>query len=181
MNKQKRSYIPKIKGKLRVLFAYRDQGLICATTGCWECAKRRIDCDRTFPTCLKCAWKGISCSSNGRFRFIENARAPTKRRRQFAPHTNQTSDGSDSHCLGDYPRDVDRSDDRYTFHYFDSSATPVVEVATGHYSFTSSPIHSKNFSAFPDLIGNCTIPLLITYCESSLSSHHSAHANKRSL
>ncbi|KAJ5716934.1 hypothetical protein N7488_002580 [Penicillium malachiteum] len=38
-------------------------------TGCFQCSKRRIVCDRTEPTCNKCQKKGIECSGLGRIRF----------------------------------------------------------------------------------------------------------------
>jgi len=31
------------------------------TTDCFQCKKRRIACDRGFPTCQKCAKKGLTC------------------------------------------------------------------------------------------------------------------------
>ncbi|KAF8437759.1 hypothetical protein BGX38DRAFT_924025 [Terfezia claveryi] len=31
------------------------------TTDCFQCKKRRISCDRGFPTCQKCAKKGLPC------------------------------------------------------------------------------------------------------------------------
>ena len=39
--------------------------------GCFQCSRRRIICDRTEPSCLKCAKKGIECSGLGRIRFAE--------------------------------------------------------------------------------------------------------------
>src|SRR5690242_17828824 len=39
--------------------------------GCFQCSRRRIVCDRTEPSCLKCAKKGIECSGLGRIRFAE--------------------------------------------------------------------------------------------------------------
>lgn len=39
--------------------------------GCFQCSRRRIVCDRTEPTCLKCKKKGIECSGLGRIRFAE--------------------------------------------------------------------------------------------------------------
>ena len=35
------------------------------TSGCCECSHRRIDCDRTEPSCKKCSSKGIECSGFG--------------------------------------------------------------------------------------------------------------------
>ena len=38
--------------------------------GCYQCSRRRIDCDRQEPTCQKCVLKGLSCSGLGvRYRF----------------------------------------------------------------------------------------------------------------
>lgn len=38
--------------------------------GCYQCSRRRIDCDRQQPTCQKCAKKGLACSGLGiRYRF----------------------------------------------------------------------------------------------------------------
>ena len=39
--------------------------------GCFQCSRRRIVCDRTEPSCRKCAKKGIECSGLGRIRFAE--------------------------------------------------------------------------------------------------------------
>ena len=48
---------------------------VTATTqkerGCFQCSRRRIVCDKTEPSCLKCAKKGIECSGLGRIRFAE--------------------------------------------------------------------------------------------------------------
>lgn len=38
--------------------------------GCFQCSRRRIVCDRTEPSCAKCAKKGIECSGLGRIRFV---------------------------------------------------------------------------------------------------------------
>ena len=38
--------------------------------GCYECSRRRIDCDRRGPVCLKCERRGLECSGLGvRYRF----------------------------------------------------------------------------------------------------------------
>ncbi|EUC40020.1 hypothetical protein COCMIDRAFT_10017 [Bipolaris oryzae ATCC 44560] len=37
--------------------------------GCFQCSCRRIVCDKTEPSCRKCAKKGIECSGIGRIRF----------------------------------------------------------------------------------------------------------------
>ncbi|KOC17346.1 hypothetical protein AFLA70_297g001341 [Aspergillus flavus AF70] len=51
MPRQKRRYVPKVKG-------------------CYECSQRRIHCDRVQPCCGKCASRGIPCSGLGvRYRF----------------------------------------------------------------------------------------------------------------
>jgi hypothetical protein len=39
--------------------------------GCFQCSRRRIVCDRTEPSCRKCAKKNIECSGLGRIRFAE--------------------------------------------------------------------------------------------------------------
>ena len=39
--------------------------------GCFQCSRRRVVCDRTEPSCLKCAKKGIECSGLSRIRFAE--------------------------------------------------------------------------------------------------------------
>jgi hypothetical protein len=39
--------------------------------GCFQCSRRRVVCDRTEPSCLKCAKKGIGCSGLSRIRFAE--------------------------------------------------------------------------------------------------------------
>lgn len=40
-------------------------------TGCFQCSRRRIICDRSEPSCGKCIKKGIECSGLGRIRFAE--------------------------------------------------------------------------------------------------------------
>lgn len=38
--------------------------------GCYQCSRRRIDCDRQHPICQKCKTKGLECSGLGiRYRF----------------------------------------------------------------------------------------------------------------
>ncbi|KAL1874765.1 hypothetical protein VTK73DRAFT_184 [Phialemonium thermophilum] len=51
--------------------------------GCYECSQRRINCDRTEPSCEKCIAKGIECSGMGgkRDRF-RNAFCPDLARRK---------------------------------------------------------------------------------------------------
>ncbi|KAJ4984183.1 hypothetical protein SVAN01_10354 [Stagonosporopsis vannaccii] len=39
--------------------------------GCFQCSRRRIVCDRTEPSCVKCTKKGIECSGLSRIRFAE--------------------------------------------------------------------------------------------------------------
>lgn len=41
--------------------------------GCFQCSRRRIICDKSEPSCLKCAKKGIECSGLSRIRFAEGA------------------------------------------------------------------------------------------------------------
>ncbi|KAH9203564.1 fungal-specific transcription factor domain-containing protein, partial [Leptodontidium sp. 2 PMI_412] len=51
-------------------------------TGCHECSKRRIKCDKTEPRCFKCQKKGIACSGQGvRYRFWEGRACPSKDKR----------------------------------------------------------------------------------------------------
>lgn len=38
---------------------------------CFQCSRRRIVCDRTEPSCRKCAKKGIECSGLARIRFAK--------------------------------------------------------------------------------------------------------------
>lgn len=39
-------------------------------TGCYECSRRRIDCDRQEPECFKCLSRALKCSGLGvRYRF----------------------------------------------------------------------------------------------------------------
>ncbi|KAH7004349.1 hypothetical protein EDB82DRAFT_471109 [Fusarium venenatum] len=47
--------------------------------GCYQCSRRRIDCDRQEPECVKCATKGIKCSGLGlRYRFNDGIAARGK-------------------------------------------------------------------------------------------------------
>lgn len=41
------------------------------TKGCFQCSKRRIDCDLGQPQCKKCAKKDLECSGLGRIRFVQ--------------------------------------------------------------------------------------------------------------
>ncbi|KAM5352760.1 hypothetical protein ACJ41O_005482 [Fusarium nematophilum] len=60
MPPKKRAYVPKTKG-------------------CHECSKRRIHCDRTEPSCNKCASRGLKCSGLGiRHRFNKGVAARGK-------------------------------------------------------------------------------------------------------
>ncbi|KAJ4229009.1 hypothetical protein NW759_003730 [Fusarium solani] len=60
MPPKKRPYVPKTKG-------------------CHECSKRRIHCDRTEPSCNKCASRGLKCSGLGiRHRFNKGVAARGK-------------------------------------------------------------------------------------------------------
>ncbi len=44
--------------------------VVCDYAGCFECSRRRIDCDRGTPKCQKCLQRGIACSGLGiRYRF----------------------------------------------------------------------------------------------------------------
>ncbi|EXJ55454.1 hypothetical protein A1O7_08381 [Cladophialophora yegresii CBS 114405] len=63
MVRAKRNYVPKVKG-------------------CFECSQRRIDCDRTQPSCAKCVAKGLNCSGLGlRYRFVDDITSSEGRRR----------------------------------------------------------------------------------------------------
>ncbi|GKU21048.1 unnamed protein product [Fusarium langsethiae] len=47
--------------------------------GCYQCSRRRIDCDRQEPECVKCITKGIKCSGLGlRYRFNDGIAARGK-------------------------------------------------------------------------------------------------------
>ncbi|RGP71278.1 acriflavine sensitivity control acr-2 [Fusarium sporotrichioides] len=47
--------------------------------GCYQCSRRRIDCDRQEPECAKCIIKGIKCSGLGlRYRFNDGIAARGK-------------------------------------------------------------------------------------------------------
>ncbi|VUC22748.1 unnamed protein product [Clonostachys rosea] len=67
MGRRKRQYIPKVKG-------------------CYECSKRRINCDRTEPDCQKCISKGLSCSGLGQgYTFVDgfsSGRSVTRKSRE---------------------------------------------------------------------------------------------------
>ncbi|KAE8351220.1 hypothetical protein BDV28DRAFT_23658 [Aspergillus coremiiformis] len=73
MPRQKRPYVPKIKG-------------------CYECSQRRIHCDRTQPCCGKCASRGIPCSGLGvRYRFRDGVTSGSKVvwQQEKSPHCSQ--------------------------------------------------------------------------------------------
>lgn len=60
---------PKIKGSISIVHNAKSSKLI-RHPGCYQCSRRRIDCDRQQPTCHKCATKGMTCSGLGiRYRF----------------------------------------------------------------------------------------------------------------
>lgn len=64
---------PKIKGNISsciVPKAVRDPPRLIRRPGCYQCSRRRIDCDRQQPSCAKCTTKGLTCSGLGiRYRF----------------------------------------------------------------------------------------------------------------
>lgn len=46
-------------------------------SGCYPCSRRRIHCDRTEPTCHKCATRGLQCTGLGlKLRFPYGAPVP---------------------------------------------------------------------------------------------------------
>ena len=59
--------------------------------GCYQCSRRRIDCDRKEPECAKCVAKGVKCSGLGlRYRFNDGIAA----RGRFVGKTVPIVDGS---------------------------------------------------------------------------------------
>lgn len=77
--------------------------MLTPATGCYECSQRRIDCDRTEPSCNKCSSRGLSCSGFGvkyRFRngFVPGRRTPKRSRssNSYASTTLQASPASTS-------------------------------------------------------------------------------------
>ena len=62
-----------------------DPSLMTSRQGCYQCSQRRIDCDGTRPSCLKCNARGFTCSGfEFTYRFIDGL-APTDRRRRRRP------------------------------------------------------------------------------------------------
>ncbi|KAM5348609.1 hypothetical protein ACJ41O_008433 [Fusarium nematophilum] len=56
--------------------------------GCYECARRRIDCDRNEPECQKCRVKGLKCSGLGiRYRFNDGVASRGKLANKHVPDT----------------------------------------------------------------------------------------------
>ncbi|KAF5001961.1 hypothetical protein FDECE_10763 [Fusarium decemcellulare] len=56
--------------------------------GCYECARRRIDCDRKEPECYKCLLKGLKCSGLGiRYRFNDGVASRGKLANKHIPDT----------------------------------------------------------------------------------------------
>ncbi|KAF2151605.1 hypothetical protein K461DRAFT_279086 [Myriangium duriaei CBS 260.36] len=54
--------------------------------GCYNCARRRISCDRKEPTCQKCASKGLVCGGLGlRYRFNEGIASRGKLKGSHVP------------------------------------------------------------------------------------------------
>lgn len=70
---------PKVRGNyIRDPYLLSQWGLT-ELSGCYQCSRRRIDCDRTEPTCGKCSAKGIKCSGLGlRYRFNDGIAARGK-------------------------------------------------------------------------------------------------------
>ncbi|KAL3418613.1 hypothetical protein PVAG01_10329 [Phlyctema vagabunda] len=63
--------------------------------GCYNCSQRRIDCDRTEPTCLKCTAKGLTCSGLGiRYRFNAGLAARGKLVGRTLPLSAESGDAS---------------------------------------------------------------------------------------
>ncbi|EDU44590.1 C6 zinc finger domain containing protein [Pyrenophora tritici-repentis Pt-1C-BFP] len=63
--------------------------------GCFQCSRRRINCDKTEPSCGKCMKRGIECSGINRIRFAEGVARRGKFKDLKVPDI--SSDGVD--CL----------------------------------------------------------------------------------
>ena len=65
--------------------------------GCYECSQRRIDCDRTEPSCRKCDSKSLSCSGFGpvKFRFRDGLARGSKKSGERRYWRMMASGGSD--------------------------------------------------------------------------------------
>jgi hypothetical protein len=68
--------------------------------GCFQCSKRRINCDRAEPSCAKCIKKGIQCSGLARIRFNEGVARRGRLKNCAIPVLGFASqDGDISHLL----------------------------------------------------------------------------------
>lgn len=114
--------------------------------GCYECARRRIHCDRKEPRCNKCIARGLNCSGippkykfiNSPFSEISQSSRPERGQQSGRGRSQQvstfTSQGPLKHFHGG-PRDLREVNDPSTY--------------------TSSRIGSKNLTSGPfPLVGN---------------------------
>ncbi|KAI1627305.1 putative aminotransferase [Exophiala viscosa] len=62
--------------------------------GCFECSRRRIDCDRGTPECQKCLQRGLACSGLGtRYRFNDGLASRGRLVGQKLPTTSRPNQG----------------------------------------------------------------------------------------
>jgi hypothetical protein len=73
----RRPHKPRIRGAQG---AYRTtRSCFDRSTGCYQCSRRRIDCDRGSPGCQKCLTQNLTCSGYGtRYRFADDLFADGK-------------------------------------------------------------------------------------------------------
>ncbi|KAJ4018380.1 hypothetical protein NW752_005495 [Fusarium irregulare] len=93
--------------------------------GCYQCSRRRIDCDRKEPECAKCVAKGVRCSGLGlRYRFNDGIAA----RGRFVGKTVPIVDGPVKSAKKDDVPDKQRKDDPFRKSGYEDTSHPEDEI-----------------------------------------------------
>ncbi|KAI5461518.1 hypothetical protein BGZ63DRAFT_414236 [Mariannaea sp. PMI_226] len=109
--------------------------------GCYECSRRRIDCDREEPSCQKCRAKNIKCSGLGiRYRFNQGVASRGKLSGKMLPILHDEAQDSplsktkDVTSTTDKPEKADQQDN--------------LLVSASQDAFSSSDIIGKSDASF---------------------------------
>lgn len=71
------------------------RALVDYSAGCYQCSRRRIDCDRAEPSCKKCLDRNLHCSGLGiRYRFADDVTAKNKTCQRWCLHSQQADECS---------------------------------------------------------------------------------------
>ncbi|KAF4978534.1 hypothetical protein FZEAL_5106 [Fusarium zealandicum] len=107
--------------------------------GCYQCSRRRIDCDRQEPTCGKCSSKGLACSGLGlRYRFNDGIAARGKFVGKSVPvvdsieSTAQTQENSVQASTPESTKDSREEEDSTRHLALQSYRPPQIEAGLDH-------------------------------------------------